>query len=262
MRARGHRISVAVAAGSLTASVLLTGCGGSSSVKTGGGRGPTAESADPQGQETPAEKTDAPEEKSRPLPTQTSQAEVELRKVLLTQGDLAEFRFVDISVTERTGLAAAAPVSCQPIEDVRLLMLDPKPKAFAARMAKGTSGDAAGTITTVALASYDQAGAKRIMAGLRAAVADCEAGYRAGVLPFTAVSKEKPLGVADEEVSYELIEQATQPGSYTVIRVGATVALFNTTAKTGTGGAVPSPLVFQQYMKIQAALARFPRSSA
>lgn len=69
-------------------------------------------------------------------------------------------------------------------------------------------------------------------------VAGCADGCRAGALRFTSVSKGKPPGVADEEVSYELLGQGAHPDSYTVIRVGSTGALFTITTKTGTDGVV------------------------
>ena len=245
---RGHRFAVAAAACSWTASALLTGCGG--------GQAGTTESASPPSRATPVEKTAGPEAEPESTPTADVRPEVDVRKVLLTRGDLAEFRFDDPPVPERTGSAARTPASCGPVENVRLLTLAPKPGAAAVRLVTGIAGDATGTVTTVALASYDRTGAQQIMADLRTAVAGCADGYRAGTLRFTSVSKEKPLGVADEEVSYALLGQDTHPASYTVIRVGSTVALFSTTTKTGTDGVVPipTPVVYQQYMKLQAAL--------
>ncbi|MGK5533673.1 hypothetical protein [Streptomyces sp. URMC 129] len=248
MTLRAHRTAVALAACALTASALLTACGGGGSEKPN-------QAGDSAPEEQPEEQPEEPEE-SEEQPAALSPdtlTEADLSEVLLAQGDLAEFQFDDLPVTHRDG-TAADPASCQPIENVRLFALDPAPVAITGRLATGISGDAAGTATTVILASYDLADAEQIMADLRTAVADCAEGFDGGALHFTSVTELPPPDLAEDEVAFELLGDGTQPGWYAVVRAGSTLALFHTAAMTDWDGGVPSPLVVQQFMKIQAFL--------
>ncbi|WP_059007357.1 hypothetical protein [Streptomyces specialis] len=253
MALRGHRTAIALAACSLTVSALLTACGGSDD--EGADAEATTTAGDPSPGTEPAEddpEDEAPAEDEPEAPAPDTLTETQLAQALLTQGDLAEFRFDEVPVTHRDG-TTAEPAACQPLENVRLFALDPAPVALAGTLATGTSGDAAGTATTVILAAYDLADAEQIMADLETAVADCAEGFDGGALRFTSVTPTTPPDLADDRVAFELLGDGTQPGWYTVIRTGSTLALFHTATGTDASAAVPDPLVVQQFMKIQAA---------
>jgi hypothetical protein len=176
--------------------------------------------------------------------------------VILKAGDLAEFQITEVPGGQRdVPPTPARPAACQPVENVRLEAFTPKPSATARRYAVATTGDHLGTGTTITLTAFSRPQAERIIGELRTAVKDCAGGYAGGALTFTGVRQLDPVEVGDEAVAFHVTGRGTQPAWYTVVRQGPVLVRFGSSASGGRDGQVPSPLIVQQVMKLQAAAA-------
>ncbi|GLW44583.1 hypothetical protein Stsp02_02450 [Streptomyces sp. NBRC 14336] len=238
---RGTTNAAALATASL---MLLTACAGGESEGGSASASPTPSASASASASAP--KDEPPEE----------QAPVDLASAVLQPGDLAEFQISEIPDDKRdTPATKADPAACRPVENVRLEAFEPKPSTTVRRYALATAGEFRGTGTNITLASFGAADAEKILAELRTALKDCAKGYAGGALTFEEVRTLDAVDVGDEAVAFHLRGRGVQPQWYTVVRQGSVLVRFVSSASTGKDAPVPSPVVVQQVMKVQAAAA-------
>ncbi|MFH8290514.1 hypothetical protein [Streptomyces sp. NPDC018059] len=152
-------------------------------------------------------------------------------------GPRREIRVLDNGLAAGYGKSdsAADPARCRPLDLMSSYSSRPKPKAFHpyAVVEKGTTYDKPkGEELVVGLAAHDEAGAKKVMAGLRDAVAKCGKGFESAEGTYGEVRDWPAQGIGDEAVAYVL--QGGTHGEFaaarfTVVRSGSTVITFRAT---------------------------------
>jgi hypothetical protein len=214
---------------------LAAGCGGGDGGPGGGGQTPAASTAG---------------DSAKPQTPPKTLTAAQLASAALADGELSGYQISDMPAGgKRT--STANPATCQPIENARLASLRPDPVAAVGRLFVSTVGESQGTATTVLIAAYDINDAQQLLAKIRTAVQDCATGYAGGALKFTAVAAVTAPKVGDEMVSYQLTGVGTQPSWFTVVRVGATVVLFDAASLKPGAGKVPDDLTVAQISKLQ-----------
>ncbi|WP_399922923.1 hypothetical protein [Streptomyces kanamyceticus] len=163
-----------------------------------------------------------------------------LKAMELTGEDIGprrEIRVLDNGLAAGYGKSdsAADPARCRPLDLMVSYSSSPEPKAFHpyAVVEKGTTYDKPkGDELVVGLAAHDEAGAKKVMAGLRDAVAKCGKGFESAEGTYGEVRDWPAQGIGDEAVAYVL--QGGTHGEFaaarfTVVRSGSTVITFRAT---------------------------------
>jgi hypothetical protein len=215
---------------------LAAGCGGADSGPGGGDQ--TAATASTAG--------DSPGPQAPPKTLTAAQ----LTSAVLADGELSGYQ-VSAMPSGGNRTSTANPAACQPVENARIASLRPAPVAAVGRLFVSTVGQSQGTATTVLIAAYDINDAQQLLAKIRTAVHDCAAGYAGGALKFTAVAAVTAPKVGDEMVSYQLTGVGTQPSWFTIVRIGATVVLFDAASLKPGAGKVPDDLTVAQISKLQ-----------
>ena len=216
----------------------LAGCGGT------GPTGSAAPTAAPTATTTAT--TTAPSAKAaNPL------TEAQLEAAALKPGDLTGYQ-IDTHPNMHDNSSTAKPAACQPLENVRTAALDPKPAATVGFLAWKTSAPSQGLAVDIELNAYtDLNAAREIVAKLREAVSACGSGYAGGVLRFPTVTGHAAPGVGDETVSFKVAGPGASDISwYTVVRVGATLVVFDAAGPGPDGDTVPEDLVRAQAAKV------------
>jgi hypothetical protein len=209
----------------------LAGCGGTSTA------GPTADPA------ASGSASAVPTKEANPL------TEAQLQAAALSAGELSGYQF-DTHPNMHDDASVAKPAGCQPLEDVRISVFNPKPKALASFLAWKTSPPAQGLTVDVELIAYDPGDAKQFLAKLRAAVAACGSGYAGGVLKFPAVTAQTAPAIGDEAVSY-MVAGRTDTSWYAVVRSDTTVVVFGAGGPRPEFDRVPEDLVRAQMAKVE-----------
>lgn len=163
-----------------------------------------------------------------------------LKAMELTGEDIGprrEIRVLDNGLAAGYGKSdsAADPARCRPLDLMSSYSSSPKPKAFHpyAVVEKGTTYDKPkGTELVVGLAAHDEAGAKKVMAGLRDAVKKCGKGFESAEGTYGEVRDWPAQGIGDEAVAYVLrggMHGELASARFTVVRSGSTVVTFQAT---------------------------------
>ncbi|WP_282694951.1 hypothetical protein [Streptomyces sp. CC208A] len=160
----------------LVLSASACGGGGDGGEPNADGPTPSATQSQPQsppsgtGSGTPSPRpTDPPAQDAGPAP--------DLEAVALKNGDLAEFRMVDVPPIRTEPVGEVSPGACRIVADVRREAYEPRPTALVRRYAVVTGGEHLGMATQVSLAATTEAGARAVLASLRDAVGACAGGY-------------------------------------------------------------------------------------
>ncbi|WP_406862716.1 hypothetical protein ABZO31_20735 [Streptomyces sp. HUAS MG47] len=185
-----------------------------------------------------------------------------LERAALADGDLPDYR---VSAARRAGAVAGQPTAdtarCQPLADI---MGDRPGPAALTTVNRGLGSRRAPALAlSASLSAYDPGDARRLLAALRTAVADCAAGFTARVQGrsgrFSDVAAV-PYGTGgDETVSWTATGTARglrAPLHLVVIREGGTVLRFMALdlGGRGTHPRVPRPVVERQLSKLRATL--------
>ncbi|MGV9882974.1 hypothetical protein [Streptomyces sp. NPDC003006] len=127
---------------------------------------------------------------------------------------------------------SADPVRCRPVDQMLSYSSSPKPKAFHpySVIEKGSTYDEPkGKELVIGIAAHDEAGAKKVLAGLRTAVAKCGKGFESVEGTYNEVRRRPDGGLGDEAVSYVVyggIHGEDASARFTVVRSGSTVVTF------------------------------------
>ncbi|MFH8612722.1 hypothetical protein ACH4D5_35150 [Streptomyces sp. NPDC018029] len=163
-----------------------------------------------------------------------------LKAMALTDADVGarhRIRALNNGVAAAYGKAesSATPARCRPLDQMLSYSSSPQPKAFHpySVIEKGsTYTEPKGTELVVGLAAHDTAGAKKVMAGLREAVAKCGSGFESAKGTYGDVEDWPAQGLGDDAVAYVLqggVNGESASARYTVIRSGSTVVTFQAT---------------------------------
>ncbi|MCX4971297.1 hypothetical protein [Streptomyces sp. NBC_00620] len=183
--------------------------------------------------------------------------EAQLTKAQLEQGDLEGYNITAVASTD----TEAPPIDadddvCAAVSMMMFFSLSVTPEARVGRSVSGTSGDTAGTGTSVLLASYQEADANQGIADLAASVKGCPDGFEVTEdLKASAVKSLDTPDAGDEAVAFRLsggMLGADTPTAYTVVRSGSTLAVFFTVDMTDPKTVtVPDEVVTAQLAKLE-----------
>ncbi|MFK4067422.1 hypothetical protein [Streptomyces sp. NPDC029674] len=152
----------------------------------------------------------------------------DLEKAALTEGDLKGYKVEKMSAADMPSQTVPAdPAACQPLADMFMFASRPAAEARIGRTMTGPD-ELDATVISFALLAHEQAGAEKVMAGLRTATKKCTA-YEHADSKYRDVAALPAPKAGDDAVSYKvvgLIEGQKTPMSFTVVRSGSTVAAF------------------------------------
>ncbi|WP_236238856.1 hypothetical protein [Streptomyces sp. CC228A] len=195
----------------------------------------------------------APPTRAAPPSTGAGGGTADLAAVVLANGDLAEFQITDVPGKVRdTPSGAIRPDACRPVADLRRETYAPAPRALERRHALASRGEHLGTGTQITLAEFAEEDARKIMEGLRGAVRACGNGYTGDGRGTITVSPRDTPDIGEEAVSFHTAGRGV-PSTYTVVRRGPHLLRFVATSGKGGDVPVPTPVLVQQVMKLQAA---------
>ncbi|MET7618190.1 hypothetical protein [Streptomyces sp. NPDC005408] len=160
-------------------------------------------------------------------------SEPQLQRAALATGDLPGFQVSPgKSALAPSGQPAADKRQCQPLADA----MGDKPSPQAQRTVNRGLGslESLGLAVSASLSSYSEAGAGKLMASLKSAIAGCGEGFSATLDGRSGDYREVKTAAftvsgADETVSWTTVgnnEGAVAPIHLVVVRKGATVARF------------------------------------
>ncbi|MFC8900553.1 hypothetical protein [Streptomyces cinereoruber] len=244
----------ATALSALALTVLLSACGGGSADRDAPGA-PSASAPGASGAPGATSSSPRPEQSTRTTdrpPSSGGSTSIDLDAVALKDGDLAEFRLVDVPSTRSDPPGAVAPAACRVIADARRESYTSAPSALVRRYAVATSGEHLGTGTQITLAGTTESAARDLLAALRAAVTACRDGYTGDGRGTTTVTAVTPVAVGDEGVAFRTAGRGI-PTEYTFVRQGSVLLRFAASSASGKAVGVPIPVVVQQVMKVRAA---------
>lgn len=232
-----------LSASAVSLALLATACGAS-------------DKADPKGDAKPSVSAPA----SASAPAARGKQEAELAGLILTQADLPDHVVKPATPEEvqegakvTTDKPACLPVAQAqsmaaigaPVGVARVKFIakgkDAGPNATAEEKAKAAVDALGGTVTSVALASYDGAGAEEAFATFKKAAAICASGYEIatqGEEPgkVTKVDPSSPIAARDEAVAYTVKlegEGETVLTELVVVRKGNSLVSFYSLSITG-----------------------------
>ncbi|MFD7029739.1 hypothetical protein ACFWAR_17025 [Streptomyces sp. NPDC059917] len=209
-------------------------------------------------------------------PAAKAKTAAELKGLLVTQADLAEYKLKEAGATEVSEAVAAnatTKTECLPLGAVMSGSTPGKPAAGAATkvssVPKAPAADASPeeklkaitdalkvTVTMVGLGSYDGNGAQEAFAAVKAAGTACAAGYpgakEADTGKVTKIAPGAAVTGGDEAVSFVVereLDGDKAPTQLVVVRKGNTLASFYAIAPAGEA-AQPVAIVGAQVKKL------------
>jgi hypothetical protein len=184
----------------------------------------------------------------------------QLNRALLKSGDVKGYRAQrnkEDALPAQNTMKADDP-RCAPITDV----VDSEPeqarKAYASGVLMKGSLSTGGAVQQVLLASYDDGGAEKWLAGLKKAVRGCDSftgQINTGEKTRLRVKPGEGVGVGDDSVRFTMEDERGKdsPTVFTIVRTGGNTASFMSVSLSGEPQAVAVPLVKKQHEKLTAA---------
>lgn len=199
---------------------------------------------------------EGPEEAAAPAAGGKALGQQALEQAIVTQKDLPGRKFDALLGPPRAGSVPVNPAVCEPVDAAVGLDSPLAPQAHTKQVIGAGRGDHGGSM---ALASYAPDQAAEAVTLVRTALSSCKAFTPAYGFPHEEVTALPDPGLGSESVSFRLIqlvavgdeEPRKVPVTVTMVRVGATVATFQSTNIERDGHAVvPPDVVSKQLTKL------------